>query len=128
MHQSQRIHMKFKVSLAWQTINSGKYIRNFATITALLRELTKKNVRFEWSETHDAAFETLKALTSTHCMSYFDKHKDTDVTVDASPVGISAILSQKSLHGNSDHQHTIAYASRALTETEKRYSLTKKRH
>ena len=106
---------------------SSKYIRNFATITAPLRELTKKNVRFEWSATHDAAFETLKqALTSAPCMSYFDKHKDTYVTVDASPVGISAILSQKSLHGNSDHQQTIAYASRALTETEKRYSQTEK--
>ena len=106
---------------------SSKYIRNFATITTPLRELTKKNVRFEWSATHDAAFETLKqALTSAPCMSYFDKHKDTYVTVDASPVGISAILSQKSLHGNSDHQQTIAYASRALTETEKRYSQTEK--
>ena len=106
---------------------SSKYIRNFATITAPLRELTKKNVRFEWSATHDAAFETLKqALTSAPCMSYFDKPKDTYVTVDASPVGISAILSQKSLHGNSDHQQTIAYASRALTETEKRYSQTEK--
>ena len=106
---------------------SSKYIRNFATITAPLRELTKKNVRFEWSATHDEAFETLKqALTSAPCMSYFDKHKDTYVTVDTSPVGISAILSQKSLHGNSDHQQTIAYANRALTETEKRYSQTEK--
>ena len=89
---------------------SSKYIRNFATITAPLRELTKKK----------------QALTSAPCMSYFDNRKDTYVTVDASPVGISAILSQKSLHGNSDHQQTIAYASRALTETEKRYLQTEK--
>ena len=95
----------------------SKCIRNFATITAPLRELTKKNVCFEWSETHDAAFDKLKqALTSAPCMSYFDKRKDTYVTVDASLVGISTILSQKSLHGNSDHQQTIAYASRALKE------------
>ena len=113
--------MKFEVSLAIGMASySSKYVRNFATITAPLQKLTKKNVRFDWSETHDAAFDTLKqALTSAPCMPYFDKRKDTYVTVNASPVGISAILSQKSLDGNSDHQQKIAYASRALTETEK---------
>ena len=29
---------------------SSKYIQNFATITAPLRELTKQNARFQWSE------------------------------------------------------------------------------
>ena len=106
---------------------SSKYTQHFATITAPLRELTKHNVRFEWSEAHNEALDTLKqTLTSPPCMSYFDKHKDTYVTVDASPAGISAILAQKSKHANSDHQQTIAYASRALTETEKRYSQTEK--
>ena len=106
---------------------SSKYIQNFATITAPLRELTKKNVRFEWSEEHDDAFDTLKqTLTSAPCMSYFDKRNDTYVTVDASPVGISAILAQQPKHEDGDHQQTIAYASRALTETEKRYSQTEK--
>ena len=67
----------------------SKCIQNFATITAPLRELTKHNVRFEWSKAHDEAFDTLKqTLTSAPCLSYFDKHKDTYVTVDASPVGI----------------------------------------
>lgn len=36
------------------------------------------------------------ALVSTTCMAYFDTHKVTMVTVDASPVLVSAILSQKS--------------------------------
>ena len=39
---------------------------------------------------------------------------------------ISAILAQKSKHADSDHQQTVAYASRVLTETEKRYSQTEK--
>ena len=59
-------------------------------------------------------------------MSYFDKRKDTYVTVNASPVGISAILAQKPKHEDSNHQQTIAYASRALTETGKQYSQTEK--
>ena len=59
-------------------------------------------------------------------MSYFDKNKQTFVTVDASPVGITGILSQKPRNGDVDSQQIIAYASRALTDTEKRYSQTEK--
>ena len=103
---SLRVPMKFELRSFLGMANYGsKYIQNFATITGLLRELTKHNVRFEWSEAHDEAFDTLKqTLTSAPCMSYFDKRKDTYVTVDASPVGISAILAQKSKHADSDHQ------------------------
>ena len=53
-------------------------------------------------------------------MAYFDTKKETILTVDASPVGISAILSQK-VKGQKDPQ-VVAYASRALTAVEKRYS------
>ena len=72
---------------------SSKYIQDYATITAPLRELTKKNVKFKW--TYQQAFETLtQALTSAPVMAYFDITKETLVTVDASPVGISAISGQ----------------------------------
>ncbi|CAB4036105.1 Retrovirus-related Pol poly from transposon [Paramuricea clavata] len=47
-------------------------------------------------------------------------------SIDASPVGISGILSQKPRNGDVDSQQIIAYASRALTDTEKRYSQTEK--
>ena len=84
---------------------SSKYITKLCN--NYLRELTKHNVRFEWSEAHNEALDTLKqTLTSPPRMSYFDKHKDTYVTVDASPVGISAILAQKSKHADSDHHAT----------------------
>ena len=106
---------------------SSKYIRDFATLTAPLRELTKKDVRFEWTQKHQAAFEKLKTtLATAPCMSYFDKTKETFVVVDASPVGISAILSQKPRNCDTTNQQIIAYASRALTDTEKRYSQTEK--
>ena len=57
-------------------------------------------------------------------MAYFDKRKETLVTVDASPVGISAIISQKT-KGMNDEK-IVAYASRALTDVEKRYFQTEK--
>ena len=72
---------------------SIKYIANFATITSPLPELTKKNAHFEWTEKHQNAFNDLtQALSSAQCMAYFDKDKITYVTVDASPVAVSAIL------------------------------------
>ena len=50
--------------------------------------------------------------------------KETTFTVDANPVGISVILSQKD--DRSNDSHTIPYASRALTQVEQRYSQTEK--
>ena len=104
---------------------SIKYIANFATITSPLRELTKKNAHFEWTEKHQNAFNDLtQALSSAQCLAYFDKDKITYVTVDASPVAVSAILSQKTKDKNDEK--VVAYASRALTDVEKRYSQTEK--
>jgi hypothetical protein len=50
--------------------------------------------------------------------------KDTFVTVNASPVGLSGILSQRT-HGRDDDK-IISYASRSLTAVETRYSQTEK--
>ena len=58
-------------------------------------------------------------------MAYFDVHKQSFVTVDANPVGISGILSQKS-HDSEDHR-VVAYASSASSAVEKRYSQTEKK-
>ena len=104
---------------------SSKYIQDYATITAPLRELTKKNVRFKWTYQHQQAFETLtQALTSALVMAYFDVNKETLVAVDASPVGISAILGQRIKE--TDDYRVVAYASRALTAVERRYSQTER--
>ena len=96
---------------------SSKYIPDFATLTAPLRDLTKKNAQFIWLPKHQACFDKLKAtLASAPCMSYFSKEKETLVIVDASPVGISALLSQQDRGTNNPR----------LTDTEQRYSQTEK--
>ena len=102
-----------------------KYIPDYATISTPLRELTKKNAHFQWQAEHQQAFQKLKnAITSVPVMAYFDTKKDTVITVDASPVVISAILAQKK--PNHDDCRIVAYASRALSPVEKRYSQTEK--
>ena len=51
-------------------------------------------------------------------MSYFDPHQATEVIVDASPVGLGALLVQ--------NDKVICYASRVLSDVETRYSQTEK--
>ena len=104
---------------------SSRYIPDYATITEPLRALTKKNARFVWNNAQQEAFNKLKeALTRAPAIHHFVTKKETLLTVDASPVGISAILSQQD--NGSDNSRVIAYASRALTPVEKRYSQTEK--
>ena len=103
----------------------SQFIPDYATITAPLRELTKKNTPFQWSEACQEAYDKLKdVLTSSPVVSYFDVNKESIVLVDASPVGLSAILAQRAPH--SEETKLIAYASRSLTDVETRYSQTEK--
>ena len=104
---------------------SSQYTPDFATLTVPLRELTKRNAQFAWTTIHEQSFKKLTtALATSPCMAYFDKDKETSVVVDASPVGISAVLSQNT-PGQNDHK-IIPCASRALTDPEKKYSQTEK--
>ena len=97
----------------------GRFIKNYSTITAPLRELTKQNVKFEWNSDRQKAFDLLKReLTSDKVMSYFDPTKETTMIVDASPVGLGALLTQEG--------RVISYGSRALNDVETRYSQTER--
>jgi hypothetical protein len=57
-------------------------------------------------------------------MAYFDQAKETHLTTDASPWGLSAILSQKA--PGQQECRIVAYVSRSLTSVEQRYSQTEK--
>ena len=101
-----------------------QFIRNFATLTAPLRELTKKGVKYEWTPAQQQAFEQVKDAIMADClMGYYDPHKKTTLTVDASPYGLRAILSSVEKDGTARH---VAYASCSLTEVEQKYSQTEK--
>ena len=112
-------------SLLGMSNYSSQYIRDYATLTEPLRRLTHKDTQFVWGAAQEEAYQTLTtALLSSPVISYFDITKETAILVDASPVGLSAILSQRK-HGSSNSQ-IIAYASRSLSQTEQRYSQTEK--
>ena len=103
----------------------SKFIANFSDITQPLRELTRKDAKFHWTKDHERAFNAVKAtLTSDAVMSYFDPLKETELTTDASPFGLSAILAQHT-PGQTDRK-IVAYISRSLSDVERRYSQTEK--
>lgn len=84
-------------------------IKDFASISAPVRELTRKDTLWHWGP---RALQAIRdSLISNMVMSYFDPGKDTELVLDASPVGLGAILYRKNKLGE---RCTIAYASRAL--------------
>ena len=102
----------------------ARFIPNFADIAEPLRRLTHKNATFVWRNEHTVAFERIKEpLTSKQVVAYIYVKKDTSLLVDTSPIGISAILTQSTAN---ETPRVIAYASRALTPVECRYSQTER--
>ena len=100
----------------------SRYIQDYATLTEPLPALTKKHATWTWTDEHRQAITKLKRrLTASPVMSYFDPRKSTELIVDASPVGLAAILAQSDAKGEGPSR-VIAYASKALTEVEQRYS------
>ena len=102
----------------------AKFIPNFSDTSELLRELTKKDAKFQWSERHEQSFNKIKELlASAKVMAYFDPNKETELVTDASPSGLSAILMQNT---PGEDRRVVAYSSRALTDVERRYSQTER--
>ena len=73
----------------------------FADLTAPLRELTKNNVRFNWTPECEASMKRIKELlTSEVVIAPFDPKRDTKLYVDRSPFGIAACLTQRADNGS----------------------------
>ena len=102
----------------------SRFIPDLATISAPLRELTKENAKWEWNTTHKHAMQQIKEnLSAGSKNAYFDPDKSTRLVVDASPVGLGAVLTQTNDTGDLS---IVALASRSLTPVEQRYSQTER--
>ena len=97
----------------------SRFSEDLSTKSEPLRTLLKKDIVFIWEQNEQKAFEEIKALISTApLLKYFDPVETVEVQVDASSHGLGACL----MPGG----QPIQCASRALTETEKRYSQIEK--
>jgi len=101
----------------------ARFIPNFATLAEPLRRLTRGDTDWSWGEAQRNAFDRLRAVLTSDCVvAHFNQSADTQLKVDASPVGLGAILLQE----NNGTVRPVAYASRTLTDVERRYSQTEK--
>lgn len=105
-------------------IGMVNYYRNFvpnaSSILSPLHELLRADARWEWAEKQQVAFERIKReLTSDRVLAHYNPNAQLVLTVDASPAGLGAVLTQA---GTDGVERPLAFGSRSLTASERNYS------
>ena len=91
-----------------------RFIEGFSKIAGPLHCLTRKGVKFEWTDRCEGSFQTLKEkLTSALVLTLPEGNKGFEVYSDASYQGLGCVLMQ--------HKRVVAYASRQLKKHELNY-------
>ena len=101
----------------------GKFSPRVAEITQPLRELLSSKKAWIWDQPQEAAFEMIKKeLSQPTVLALYNPLAATKVSADASSFGLGAVLFQK-VEGA---WKPVAYASRAMSDTETRYAQIEK--
>ncbi|XDV37360.1 hypothetical protein PO909_006967 [Leuciscus waleckii] len=99
-----------------------RFIRNFSQLAAPLTALTSPRTTFRWSDTAEAVFAKLKSrFVSAPILVAPDPSRQFVVEVDASEVGVGAVLSQRS--STDDKMHPCAFFSHRLSPAERNYDI-----
>ena len=94
------------------------HIPNLSTLADPLYELARAEV-FDWEQRHTLSFNAIKQALITKALVFFNVDWLTELTVDASPVGLGAVLAQ--INPIDDGQRVlITCKSRVLSSTERR--------
>ena len=102
----------------------GKFIPNLADLSDPLRQLLRKDSVWVWAEPQQKAFVQIKqALLSPTVLAHYNPNRPTIISADASNAGIGAVLFQVQDDGE---RRPVCYASRSLSDTEKRYAVIEK--
>jgi len=101
-----------------------KFLPNFSSLSKPINDLLSTKNEWRWDEVHDECFNNLKKLISSPpVLSLYDYNKLSRVSADSSSYGIGGVLEQLQESGD---WRPVAYTSRTLTETEKRYAQIEK--
>ena len=85
-----------------------------------IRNLTCKENEWKWTNEHDAAFKWIKEMATTSpLLKYYNLEDELTIQCDASEKGLGATVLQKG--------QPVAFASRALTDTESRCAQIEKK-
>lgn len=97
----------------------AKFIPHLSELASPLRVLLKKESEWCWFEQHQEAYEKVKrACGEQPVLRYYDVSKEVTLSVDASMSGLGAVCLQEG--------QPVAYASRALTDCQKKYAQIEK--
>jgi len=100
-----------------------KFVERFSAIAIPLTALLHKDLKFEWTNETQKAFETLKEkLIAAPVLLLPDSTKPFVVTTDASDFAIGAVLTQDQGKG----EQPVAYESRKLSSAERNYAVHEK--
>ncbi len=102
-----------------------RFIKGYADIAKPLYTLTEKNTPFLWTEKCEDSFNQLKkALISAPVLAYPSRDGQYVLDCDASNIGVGGILSVT--NEDSTGERPVAYFSRTLTKSERRYCVTRR--
>ena len=102
----------------------GKFIPRLAEINKPLRQLLCKDTAWLWEAPQETAFQQVQdMLVSPEIHAHYHPNRPTVIAADASSEGFGAVLLQIQDDGR---RRPVCYASRSLTDTEKRYAVIEK--
>ncbi|XP_063077523.1 uncharacterized protein K02A2.6-like [Engraulis encrasicolus] len=102
----------------------GKFSPRIAQLTQPLRDLLKSDTDWVWGSAQQRAFDELRReLSSPTVLAQYCLHRETIVAADASSFGLGGVLSQKQQSGE---WRPVAFISRSMTDTERRYAQIEK--
>jgi len=97
-----------------------RFIEGFSKICEPLTDMTKKGIRWQWTEEVQNAFEMLKRqFTTVPILRHFDPALPTVMESDASDFAIIAVLSQQ-VKGR---PHAVAFHTRKMDKAEINYEI-----
>ena len=101
----------------------SKWIPDMASHAEPLRNLTKKNVHFEWQGEHDKAFQVLKkSLINKPILGYYKPQCPLKLSCDANKNGVGCCL----MMFDNNQWQPLGYFSRQMLDAETRYAMIEK--